>query len=183
MNIKGKFVTLRAIEKSDLQMLQQMLNDPGVESKVVGWSFPVSFSQQENWYSTYNPSKELRLIIETETDGAVGYATLVNIDWKNRSATHGIKIADKQHRSKGVGTDAVMAIMKYAFEELQLMRLDGSWIADNLPSQNLYLKCGWKVEGVKEFAVFKGNRYHDLCITGITRDMYFDLIERNKYWE
>ena len=35
MNIKGKFVTIRAIEKEDLELLQQMFNDPYIESCVV----------------------------------------------------------------------------------------------------------------------------------------------------
>ena len=56
--------------------------------------------------------------------------------------------------SKRNGTDTVMAIMKYAFEELQLNRLDGTIIEYNEPSRRLYYdKCGWMVEGVRRKAV------------------------------
>ena len=41
-----------------------------------------------------NNQNNMRLIIETEEDEAVGFANIVNIDWKNRSAFHGIKIAN-----------------------------------------------------------------------------------------
>jgi RimJ/RimL family protein N-acetyltransferase len=68
-----------------------------------------------------------------EDDGAVGTATLTEIDSKRSRATHGIKLANKERRAKGIGTDAVMVIMLYALDELQLNRLDGSWFSDNLP--------------------------------------------------
>lgn len=72
-------------------------------------------------------------------------ATLVNIDWKNRVATNGIKLVSRSNRSKGAGTDTVMAIMRYEFEELQLNRLDGSILEYNEGSKSLYLgKCDWK---------------------------------------
>lgn len=42
MNIVGKLVTLRAMERSDCEMVKEMFNDPEIENLVVGWSFPVS---------------------------------------------------------------------------------------------------------------------------------------------
>ena len=39
MNIKGKIVTLRAVELEDMELLRGMLNDPEMEKAVVGWSF------------------------------------------------------------------------------------------------------------------------------------------------
>ena len=185
MNIKGKIVTLRAMEEEDQEMLRGMINDPEIEKMVGGYSFPVSREQQLNWFrANGNTQNNIRLIIETEEDGAIGFANIVNIDWKNRSAFHGIKIANKKFRARGIGTDTVMAIMKYAFEELQLNRLDGSIIKYNEPSRKLYCdKCGWQVEGVKRKSVFKLNEYHDELIVGILRDEYFKLINDNKYWD
>lgn len=47
MNIKGKKVTLRAMEKQDCEMIREMFNDPEIENLVVGWAFPVSSYAQE----------------------------------------------------------------------------------------------------------------------------------------
>jgi RimJ/RimL family protein N-acetyltransferase len=184
MNIKGKFVTLRAIELEDQELLREMINSPEIEKMVGGYSFPVSKNQQDKWYETNsNNQNHIRLIIETEEDGAIGFANIVNIDWKNRSAFHGIKIANKQFRARGIGTDTVMAVMKYAFEELQLNRLDGSIISYNEPSRKLYCdRCGWKVEGIRRKAVFKSNEFHDELIVGILKEEYEDLIKANNYW-
>lgn len=103
---------------------------------------------------------------------------------ENRSAFHGIKIANKKFRSRGIGTDTVMAVMKYAFEELHLNRLDGSIIKYNEASRKLYCdKCGWVVEGVKRKSAFKMNEYHDELLVGILREEYLDLTNKTKYWE
>lgn len=148
MNIKGKVVTLRAIEKGDLELMRSMLNDPEIEKMVTGWAFPLSSYEQNEWYEkNINNNNSLRFIIEIENLGSVGLVTLTDIDWKNRKAFHGLKLANNMNRKKGIGTDSVMAIMRYAFDELQLNRLDGSWLEYNIVSQKLYEKCGWKIEG------------------------------------
>ena len=184
MNIKGKFVTLRAIEKTDLELMREMLNDPEIENLVVGWAFPISKYQQEKWYeNNIGNQTNLRFIVETDDGQAVGLATLVNIDWKNRRATHGMKLAKTNTRHKGLGTDTVMAIMRYAFDELQLNRLDGSWFEDNIPSKNMYMKCGWKEEGRLRQYVYKKGKYRDLMTTGILKSDYEELIKKNNYWE
>ena len=184
MNIKGKIVTLRAVELEDMELLRGMLNDPEMEKAVVGWSFPVSKYSQQKWHeSAIGNQKNQRYVIETNEDGAVGIAKLYDIDWKNRRATHGIKLANKERRTKGIGTDTIMAIMRYAFDELGLHRLDGSWFDDNIASKGVYTKCGWTVEGVKREYVYKGGEYKDLSIVGILAADYYALIKRNHYWE
>ena len=77
-----------------------------------------------------------------------------------------------------------MAVMRYAFEELQLNRLDGSIIHYNDASRRLYCdKCGWIVEGVKRKSIFKSNDYHDEILVAILRDEYLELISKTMYWE
>lgn len=183
MNILGKVVELRAIELEDLELMREMLNDPEIESWVVGWAFPVSKAQQHKWYeSNINDDSNQRFIISTP-NGPIGLATLTNIDWKNRRATHGIKIARRENRGRGIGTDAVMAIMRYAFDELQLNRLEGSILDYNEASRKLYCgRCGWSVEGVQRTAIYKNGAYHDLLIVGILRSDYDRLVEKTNYW-
>ena len=184
MNIYGKKVILRAMELSDCEMIRGMFNDPDIEDLVVGWAFPVSSYAQEQWLRYhYNDQSNLRFVIETEEDGPVGIATLTDIDWKNRRAYHGIKLANKDRRSKGIGTDSVMAIMRYAFDELGLHRLDGSWFDTNDASKCMYKKCGWIEEGVQREYVFKKGKYRDLTVVGVLASDYYALIDRNGYWD
>lgn len=184
MNIYGKHVVLRAMEMKDCEMVREMFNDPEMENVVVGWAFPVSSYAQEQWLAHhYSDQNSFRFVIETKEDGAVGIATLTDIDWKNRRATHGIKLANKERRSKGIGTDTVMAIMRYAFDELGLHRLDGSWFDNNIASKSLYTKCGWKAEGLRRDYIYKHGEYRDLTVVGILESDYRELINNNHYWD
>lgn len=184
MNIKGKIVTLRAMTKADMPLICEMFNDPDLENVVVGWAFPLSIEQQNVWFDKNlgNDNKNFRFVIETPEDGAVGIATLTDIDWKNRNATHGIKLANVERRQKGIGTDAVMAIMRYAFDELGLHRLESTRFEFNLPSVRLYTKCGWKVEGLKRECVYKRGSWRDLSIMSVLESDYRDMLVKNDYW-
>lgn len=183
MNIYGNIILLRAIEMEDSELIRGMFNDPEMEKLVVGWSFPLSKYSQNKWLEENYKSQDLRFVIETiDEHEAVGIATLTNIDWKNRHAFHGMKLANVKQRHKGIGTDTVMAIMRYAFDELQLHRLDGSWLQDNMASKAMYQKCGWKEEGVQEEYIFKNGKYHDLVISRILKKEYEQIVVEKKYW-
>lgn len=184
MNIKGKFVTLRAMQREDMPMVVEMFNDPELEKSVVGWAFPLSLEQQNRWFDNHmNDQTNFRFVIETPDDGAVGIATLTDIDWKNRNATHGIKLRSQECRGKGIGTDAVMAIMRYAFDELGLHRLNATRFEDNLASKSLYQKCGWAEEGRMKECVYKSGQWKNLICFGILSNNYYDMLQKNNYWD
>lgn len=179
MNIKGKKVFLRAMELEDMEFLRAMINDEDMEHNVIGWSFPVSQYEQQKWFeSTIQNKNNLRFIIEAGGK-PIGLATLTSIDWKNRKASHGIKLFGDDIKGKGYGTDTVRTIMKYAFEELQLNRLYGSILEYNTASRKLYEKCGWTEEGVERKSIFKNNQYHDEIVLGILKE---DYEEKKSEW-
>ena len=150
---------------------------------LVGRSLFLSMLRKKWFEDHYNDKNSYRFVIETKEDGPVGIATLVDIDWKNRRTDHGIKISSHSNRAKGIGTDAVMAIMRYAFDELGLNRLDTSRFDTNEPSKKLYPKCEWKEEGVRREYVYKNGSFRNLTIIGILRSEYYALIEKNHYWD
>ena len=178
MNIKGEKIILRAIEEKDLNQLNKWANDPEIQYWLGGWHFPINKHDQEKWFQGLSTnSLNQRFAIETKELGLIGTANLVDIDWKNKNAFHGMLLGDKDVRGKGYAMDTVMAIMRYAFEELGLQRLDGTMIEYNEASLKLYIqKCGWKEEGRQRSWYFRKNQYWDRILVGITRDDYFELL-------
>ncbi len=185
MNIQGKKVVLRAIEARDLPLLQQWSNDPSIQSMLGGWHFPVSERDQQAWFESLSlNSPNQRFAIDTTEHGLVGTANLVSIDWQNRHGFHGMLIGDKNLRGKGYALDAVMTLMRFAFEECGLYRLDGDMISYNEASLRFYLeKCGWKNEGIKRGWYFRKGRRWDKVIVGITAEDYEAHCAKTKYWE
>jgi RimJ/RimL family protein N-acetyltransferase len=185
MNIEGKVVILRAIEEKDLELLHKWSNDPEIQYWLGGWHVPSSLNIMKEWFNRItHDNNNIRFAIEHKELGFIGTANLVEINWKDRNAFHGMLLGDKDIRGKGIGVDVVMSIMKYAFEDLGLKRLDGSMIEYNKGSLKLYIeKCGWKQEGVKENWYYRKSRYWNKVIVGITKEDYFELIAKNNYWE
>jgi RimJ/RimL family protein N-acetyltransferase len=185
MNIKGKIVTLRAIELDDLELLSRWSNDPDLWFMLGGWHFPYSKNSTEAWIrkiDNNNPNNQI-FAIDTPEHGLVGTANLVNIDWKNKNAFHGMMLGDKETRGKGYAQDAVMTIMRYSFEELGLNRLDGDMIEYNKLSINFYTKrCGWVVEGIKKEWFYRRGKFFDKIVVGVTKSQYEDHVNAIQYW-
>jgi RimJ/RimL family protein N-acetyltransferase len=185
MNIHGKLVTLRAPEVEDILKLHKWSNDPEIWKMLGGWHFPFSSRSTEEWVRSRkdgNPTEHV-FCIETPEDGVIGTANLVSIDWKNKTAFHGMMIGETNLRGRGYALDTVFAIMRYAFMELGLNRLDSDIISYNHRSLKFYVeKCGWKGEGVRRNWYYREGKYHDKVIVGVTRDDYLEKIAANNYW-
>ncbi|MFQ1656710.1 GNAT family N-acetyltransferase [Aeromonas veronii] len=184
MNIHGKHVKLRAIEMGDLDLLNEWANDPELWDKLGGWHFPYSKYNTENWIKNIdNNGLHQIFAIETAEHGLIGTANLIDIDWKNKNAFHGMMLGNKNTRGKGYAQDVVMALMRYVFEELGLNRLDGDMIEYNKLSINFYTKrCGWKIEGIKSQWFYRKGRWFDKVVVGITKAEYYDFLKKNPYW-
>jgi RimJ/RimL family protein N-acetyltransferase len=179
MNIRGEKITLRAVEKTDLDLFHKWANDPDLWSMLGGWHFPSSSDYQLKWFEALqNDSCRQVFAIDTTDLGVIGTSNIIDIDWKNNHAFHGMMLGDKDIRGKGYGIDTVLTTMKYAFEELHFERLDGSIIEYNTTSYNFYCnKLGWKEEGRQRNWYWRCNRYWDKIMVGITRADYQNLME------
>jgi RimJ/RimL family protein N-acetyltransferase len=185
MHIKGKELTLRAIERNDLPTLQAWANDPITQDGIGEIHFPSSMDFHETWFSGLKSDRlNQRFVVETPEGAIIGLSSIINIDWRNRHAWHGLIIGDSSHRGKGYGVDAIMATMRYAFDELNLIRLDGSMIEYNTQSIAAYCgpKLGWREEGRKRNYFYRKGRFWDQVIVGVTREDYETLVERTEYW-
>lgn len=185
MNILGKNVRLRAIEEVDLESLHEWANDPELGRLLAGWHFPYSRDSQRRWFDSLKDDHlNQRWAVDTPDLGLIGTANLVDIDWRNNHAFHGMLLGSRELRGRGLGVDTVMAVMRYAFDELHLARLDGAMIEYNLASIKLYCgKCAWKEEGRLRNWYFRDGRYWDKVMVGVTAEDYHRLAEETGYWE
>lgn len=174
MNIKGKKVTLRAIERTDLPLLQKWANDPELQDIMGIIHFPSSMDFHEAWFEKLKTDQlNQRFAVETQEHGLIGLSSIINIDWRNRHAWHGTMIGETTCRGIGLGVDTIETTLKYAFEELNLNRLDSSIIEYNKPSISAYChKIGWEKIGLREGYFYRKGRYWDQILIGMTAEQY-----------
>lgn len=185
MNINGKLITLRAIEASDLNTLHSWANKKEISEQIHGWHFPSNMNDQMKWFDQLSlQSNDRRFGIENEKKELIGTANLIHINWKDRNAEHGMLIGEEQNRGKGYAQDTIMTVMRYAFEELNLNRLETTIIEYNKPSLTVYKnKCGWKEEGRMRKWYFRKNQYWDRVMVAILKDEYEYMLSQKNYWD
>lgn len=79
----------------------------------------------------------------------IGTVKIGSIDWYNKTADVGIMIGDKSYWGKGLATDALRSVCKYAFAYLHLLKLTGGCMAPNVAMVKCFEKIGFKKEGVQ----------------------------------
>ena len=177
MNLIGKRVLLRELRESDMELLNSLMNDSEINSNIIGWSKPVTMSDQITWFKSLNNDQNVRYAI-TDKDSEVvcGTGIISRIDWKNSNCSIDIKL-DPNCQNKGYGTETIKLLVKYAFDELNMNTIIVKILDYNLASQKIFEKNGFKKAGVLRKNVFKKGKYNDIYIYDITKEDY--LNERN----
>lgn len=153
-------VKLRAIEEKDAEVLQEMINDPEIESEVVGFSYPVSLSQQKKWIENVTNSETIRYAIDV-SNKMIGVASISSIDFKNRTANINIKLR-KNEQGKGYATRSVKLVLEYCFLELNMECVTANVLEYNNASKKIWEKLGFKLEGILRNRIYKNGKYHNL---------------------
>lgn len=186
MNLIGKKVILRAVEESDIELLRNTINDPNIEATIIGWELPLSKKTQLDWFNNHkNTNTKIRYIIADKEDRkALGTIGLYNIDWKNGVVGGtGIRIFNTQNRKKGIAFDAYMTLLKYAFFELRLNRVEYNTLIFNNPARNLMKKLGYVEEGTKRAALYKNGKYNDVVFGACLKSDYEKNLNLIHYWD
>ena len=101
----------------------------------------------------------------------IGEVRFKNIRWYNKKAELSLIIL-KEYQGKGYGGKALQAIMSYAFDNMELHRLEAEVIEYNSKSVKLLEKFGFVKEGVLREAKYHDGKYQDIFRYGLLRTEY-----------
>lgn len=176
--IYGERVRLRAIEREDVPRFLRWFNDPEVRQYLTMYR-PLSRAEEERWVESLASRREdIVLAIEVRAGDQwvhIGNVGLHRIDWKNRTATLGIVIGEREFWGKGYGTEAVRTMLRYAFGELGLNRVELETYSFNPRAIRCYEKAGFRREGIRRQALYRNGKFHDVILMGILRDEFKEM--------
>lgn len=167
--LHGDRVELRWLTESDRDALYAVFSDPEVMKywSSSAWTDPNQASSYIASIHQYFASKDLFQfgILWKESDTIIGTCTLCDIDLTQRRAEVGI-ILGRAAWGKGLASEALHLLIAWAFEKLELMRLEADIDPNNPRSLNLFEKQGfqregllrerWRVHGEVQDSVFLG---------------------------
>jgi RimJ/RimL family protein N-acetyltransferase len=171
----GERVTLRAFRPSDAIEREVIGRDPeirlmygvGDDSTLYGVgddSTPFSPKSAQSWYEGER-QHPCSWAIEYR-DRLVG-ATRLNISHNDRRARFAIGMYSTEFTGIGLGTEAAILVLGYAFTDLQLHRVDLRVIAYNRRAISSYEKVGFSLEGRERETVLVNGEWHDDLIMSI----------------
>jgi [ribosomal protein S5]-alanine N-acetyltransferase len=68
---------------------------------------------------------------------------------------------DKEEQGKGYMKEALNLVLDYAFDDMELHRIEASTLVDNIRSQNVLKGCGFKEIGISEKYLFINGKWRD----------------------
>jgi RimJ/RimL family protein N-acetyltransferase len=167
---KGKQVKLTTLREEDIPVIEKWFNDMNFLrhfDKLT--AIPRDSAYIRNLIKEMNDASNefifaIRSLDEEKLIGVTGFE---NIQWNNRVASIFIGIGEGGFRGKGIGKEAMSLTLDYAFNELNLHKLQLTVLQYNTAAIALYESLGFVKEGVfREFILRDKTRY-DLINYGI----------------
>lgn len=192
ITLTAKRIQLRAWAETDVDDLVEGLNNYNVSRWLAYVPFPYTPEDAMKWIS-YCRQQEIagnvngyEFAIELMAEKKViGGVSLSNINRFQRKAEGGIWL-NEGYQGCGLGTEAFGKRIEFAFEGLNLRRLENGFFTGNENSLRMQEKFGYKMEGIRRSSLvcMADNEIKDEYITGLLKEEWqstcFDFLYINK---
>jgi len=162
--LEGKLVNLRIMEKEDLPLYAEWLNNPDFYGKY-DELYQRSRTEIVKSYED-SPPEEKRFFIEKKDGTKIG---VINHSKAEDALEIGFTIVPSE-RGKGYCSEALKIMVDYLFLSKGIVRLQARTDARNLASKRVLEKADFKKEGVIRKAAFIRGEWRDLFLYGILRE-------------
>ncbi len=157
------------MRNEDAERRYVWLNDPEVTLHYTR-GYPVSMAEvramvEKDLLLTAPPT--VVLAIDTLEGRHIGVINLDHFNTESRRCELGIMIGEKDCWSQGYGTDAILTLLRFAFDEINLHRVWLDVNAENGRARACYRKCGFVDEVTLRQHRFKQGVYLDSIIMGV----------------
>lgn len=163
---------LRRLTMRDAQDIYEYSRDPQVAQHVL-WDAHRSIGESRAYlrymlrkYRANEPASwGIELKVTGKIVGTIGYMW---IQADNAAAEVGYSLS-RAHWGRGIMTEALRAVIDYAFDALRLNRVEAIHETDNPASGAVMRKCGMQYEGHMRQKLYNKGRYVDVEMYAILR--------------
>jgi RimJ/RimL family protein N-acetyltransferase len=170
--LRGARVRLAALISDDLPTIAGWYHDPTFTRMFDARpAAPKSASALESWLDDYaRINNGFLFAVRALADGALlGFVELEGILWAHQHAWVSIAIGDPAHQGQGYGREALGLALRFAFQELNLHRVQLTVFSYNARAIALYERLGFVREGVYREHLQRDGARHDMYLYGLLR--------------
>ena len=166
--LEGKYVKLRALEKSDLTKLRDWRNSKHIRKTVREFRI-LNLLNQKQWFEkiyTENPPSSIMFGIVTNSK-LVGVCGLTYIDWKNKHAELSCYFQKTKWQKSKESIETIKLLLDYGFNELNLHRIWAEVYEISIENKKLLEKLGFVLEGTLRDKLWRDGRWWDSYVYSI----------------
>jgi RimJ/RimL family protein N-acetyltransferase len=170
--IAGEHTILRAFEREDAERCYRWMNDPNIV-RTLKSRYPMAFSHEMEWLerAMNEVVTERHFAIERKDDRShIGNASIHDIDWISRTAWFGLFIGEPTAWNRGFGGDAIGTLVRFAFDEMNLVKLRINVFDYNERAKHVLEGHGFVPEGKLARDFYREGAWQDIVILSIFRD-------------
>jgi [ribosomal protein S5]-alanine N-acetyltransferase len=180
MKLQTKRLILRQVTKRDIESLAENANNLNVSKWLLKLPYPYTKKDAKWWINhckekaKSKPRVDYSFGVELkEEKQIIGGAGLHQVNLEQGTAELGYWLGEKYWR-QGYGSEAVEALIDFAFNKLKLRKLEAGVFAGNPSSGKLLEKYGFKQEGLrrKSRVCMADNKIKDEILYGLLRKEY-----------
>lgn len=176
-----KLTILSPILEQNLETLRNWRNDPSINQFFRNTDH-ITPQQQQNWFIDYCVNNRTYFEIhEKSSNILIGFCSLTNLDFINKSAEFSIYIGDSQYIGTGHAKDALQNLLTYGFYTLLLNRIWGEVFATNKKALKSFQKAGFVQEGVLRQKIVKNNNFIDTHILSVLLKDFLNAIREENH--
>ena len=162
ITLKGEHIYLSALEPEYLEFIHTIENAESIweiSNTQTPYSKFLIKQYLENAHKDIFEVKQLRLVISSYDEVALGMIDLFDFDFKNSRAGVGILVKEPNDRLKGFGGEALKLLINYSFTHLGLHQLYCNISEENEASIKLFSNHGFEKVGLKKNWILTNGTY------------------------
>jgi len=162
-------IGFRDVRSEDSTMITRWKREPYIKKMALGPDEDIKEEDEAEEIKKYvEGEKEGEYkIIQVDKTGDIGY---IRVDWMDsRKSVAWLRFVIGEHRGEGYGRKSLKKFTDDLFNR-GCVRIEAEVYRDNIPSQMVLEKVGFKREGIKRKAHFDGEDYIDIYVYGKIRE-------------
>lgn len=180
-----KTVYFRAFEEEDTELIYKWMNDDELKKLSVGVNHRMCHNDVLTWVRARmsdSRSQVFWAICAKDTNEMIGYMSLNNIHYVNRSAEFGGLVIGNRNYQDGIAwIESYLFLYEYAFERLGMNRVYGTHLVDHSTTSFMGAVFFTQQEGILRQAYYKNGKFYDASIGALLSKDYFAHKENGDY--
>lgn len=165
LKLEGERIILRPLKTSDAKDIYLNIQDKRIIENTLRIPWPYKFQDAQIFIKKTQRSyrKKRDFVFGTELRGkkeVIGCISLENVKFEHKNAEIGYWLGSK-YWNQGIMTEAGKLLLNFAFRKLKLHRVWGCAFSDNIASQRVFEKLGFKKEGLHRETSWRGGRWRN----------------------